>query len=370
MKNTHSSSKIPYYYELIPIDHGLCFPDCFEICNYELVWMDWPQVKEPFSKKMMEYVDSLNPKNDVELLCTKSSLRKKCLQNFYLVEILIKNAVKKGFTLYDIGNMIYKNDEDDEKETDIQHLIEKTKDIYKIVKSTNNKSLYKWVRKSIPLLKEKNSKKQTKKPMRSFNKAFDETIIEEEFEEEVKRNPEEQQKRRRSFSDNISLIEEESILKSSKHNTLKFHNILQSPGSISNSTEDDLTLNQPLHVEKKLSMKFQKNNEVKLTKSPENLSMKRCLSLPYLKRSDSKLSKSSDEYEENFVLEKGKSKTGKWKKKKEKNLKAEDIYDDVFIHYFESSLNEMLKKKLNEKNRAKNLYRNRVVSTQEGSLKN
>lgn len=358
---------------MIPIDHGLCFPDCFEICNYEIVWMDWPQVKEPFSKKTMEYIDSLNPKNDVEMLCTKLSLRKKCLQNFYLAEILIKNSAKKGFTLYDIGNMIYKNDEDDEKETDIQHLIEQTKDIYKIVKSTkNNKNLDKWVRNSISVMKKNNSKKQTKQPMQSFNKAFDEPIREEEFEEEVKRNPEDQ-KRRRSFSDNISLIEEESILKSSKPKTLKFNNILQSPGSISNSTEDDLNLIEPLHVAKKLSTKFQ-NNEVKLTKSPENLTMKKCLSLPYLKRSDSKLSKSSDEYdidkEKNFVLEKGKLKTGKWKKKKEKKLKAEDIYDDIFIHYFENFLNLMLDRKLNEKNRAKNLYRNRVVSTQEGSLKN
>lgn len=334
--------------------------------------MDWPQVKEPFSKKTMEYIDSLNPKNDVEMLIAKLSLRKKCLQNFYLVEILIKNAAKKGFTLYDIGNMIYKNDEDDEKETDIQHLIEKTKYIYKILKSTNNKNIAKLVRKSIPLLKEKNSKKQAKKPMRSFNNTFDEPIMEEEFEEEVKRNQEEQ-KRRRSFSDNISLIEEENILKSSKPKTIKFNNILQSPGSLSNSTEDDLNLIEPLHVTKKLSMKFQKN-EVKLTKSPDHLTMKRCLSLPYLKRSDSKLSKSSDEYdldkEDNFVLEKGRSKTGKWKKRKEKNLKAEDIYDDVFLYYFESFVNQMLDIKSNEKKRAKNLYRNRVVSTQEGSLKN
>ena len=324
--------------------------------------MDWPQSKEPFNKKTLEFLDSLNPKNDVEMLCTKLSLRKKCLQNFYLVEILIKNAAKKGFTLYDIGNMIYKNDEDDEKETDIKHLIEKTKYIYKILKSTNNKNLDKWVRKSISLLNEKNSKKQTKKNTLSFNKPFNETIIEEEFEEEVKRNPEEQ-KRRRSFSDNISLIEEESIL---KPKTIKFHNLLQSPGSVSNSTEDGLNLIENLQLSKKLSMKFQKN-DVKLQKSPENLTMKRCLSLPYLKRSDSKLSKSSDEFEDNFVLEKGKSKTGRPKKKKEKNLKAEDIYDDVFIYYFESFLNQMLDMKLNEKKRAKNLYRNRVVSTNEGS---
>jgi len=35
-------------YRLIPIDHGLTFPDCFKICTYELVWMEWPHVKKTF----------------------------------------------------------------------------------------------------------------------------------------------------------------------------------------------------------------------------------------------------------------------------------------------------------------------------------
>ena len=27
---------------LIPIDHGLSLPDCIEICQDEVVWMNWP----------------------------------------------------------------------------------------------------------------------------------------------------------------------------------------------------------------------------------------------------------------------------------------------------------------------------------------
>lgn len=369
VKNSHSSSKIPYYYELIPIDHGLCLPDCFEICNYEIVWMDWPQVKEPLSKKTLEFIDSLNPKNDVELLCSKLTLRKKCLRNFYLVEILVKTAARKGFTLFEIGNMIYKNDEDDEKETDIKNLIEKTKYIYKIIKSNNNKSLDKWVRKSISLLNEKNQKKDPTKNTKNFQKAFDEPIIEEENEEEFKQNPEEL-KRRKSFSDNFSLAEDESPSKIKDR--LKVHNALQSPRSNSNSTEDDFHLNESIQLKKKLSIKFQKNEVKIIQKSPDHLALKRCLSMPYLKRNDSKVSKSSDEFdrEEDFILEKGRSKKGRYRKKIEKNLKAEEIYDDVFIYYFESFLNQMLDLKMKEKKRAKNIYRNRVYSSEVGLLKN
>jgi hypothetical protein len=35
--------------KFIPIDHGLSFPDNFEIYDYELVWMSYRQSKQPFS---------------------------------------------------------------------------------------------------------------------------------------------------------------------------------------------------------------------------------------------------------------------------------------------------------------------------------
>ena len=37
------------YYKLIPIDHGLSFPDNLEIYDYQLVWMNYPQATRPFS---------------------------------------------------------------------------------------------------------------------------------------------------------------------------------------------------------------------------------------------------------------------------------------------------------------------------------
>jgi hypothetical protein len=34
---------------LIPIDHGLAFPDNFEIYEYQIVWMGYKQAQVPFS---------------------------------------------------------------------------------------------------------------------------------------------------------------------------------------------------------------------------------------------------------------------------------------------------------------------------------
>jgi hypothetical protein len=35
---------------LIPIDHGLSFPDNFEIYDYQIVWMGYKQAKVPLSE--------------------------------------------------------------------------------------------------------------------------------------------------------------------------------------------------------------------------------------------------------------------------------------------------------------------------------
>ena len=47
--------------KLIPIDHGLCLPDTFEIYEDLIAWMNYPQVKEPLSEKEIQFVNKVNP---------------------------------------------------------------------------------------------------------------------------------------------------------------------------------------------------------------------------------------------------------------------------------------------------------------------
>jgi hypothetical protein len=44
------------HYKLIPIDHGLSFPDNLSIADYEIVWTMWPQIKKPINEKLKEYI--------------------------------------------------------------------------------------------------------------------------------------------------------------------------------------------------------------------------------------------------------------------------------------------------------------------------
>ena len=49
--DTLSGPKVKKEYKLIPIDHGLSFPDNFEIYDYEVLWIDFPQTTQPFTER-------------------------------------------------------------------------------------------------------------------------------------------------------------------------------------------------------------------------------------------------------------------------------------------------------------------------------
>lgn len=36
---------------LVPIDHGMCFPDNLAVCSFDLAWLNWRQAELPFSTK-------------------------------------------------------------------------------------------------------------------------------------------------------------------------------------------------------------------------------------------------------------------------------------------------------------------------------
>ena len=53
---------------MIPIDHGLSFPDYIDICVEEIIWMNWPQTKEPFSQTELDFIDSINIDADINII--------------------------------------------------------------------------------------------------------------------------------------------------------------------------------------------------------------------------------------------------------------------------------------------------------------
>ena len=98
--------------ELVPIDHGLSLPDCFEVSKYDLCWMSWPQAKEPLTVKAVEYVSRLNPLEDARRLKQCLPVRDRCLRNFRIAGLLLKKGVESGLSLHDIGSIMYRSDDD------------------------------------------------------------------------------------------------------------------------------------------------------------------------------------------------------------------------------------------------------------------
>ena len=51
---------------------------------------------------------------DVKLLTSKLKFRKECIKNFKIANIFLKKAAEAGLTLYEIANIMYKTDPDEE----------------------------------------------------------------------------------------------------------------------------------------------------------------------------------------------------------------------------------------------------------------
>ena len=85
---------------LIPIDHGLSFPDNFEIYEHQIVWMGYKQANTPLSPTYLAFIDSIDPVKDCETLKEKLGFRPICLINFRIASIFLKKLAKAGFTLY------------------------------------------------------------------------------------------------------------------------------------------------------------------------------------------------------------------------------------------------------------------------------
>ncbi|KAL6909927.1 hypothetical protein ACP4OV_001586 [Aristida adscensionis] len=91
--------------ELIPIDHGLCLPECLEDPYFE--WIHWPQASIPFSEDELEYIANLDPMKDADMLRMElPMIREACLRVLIISTIFLKEATAFGLCLAEIGEMM------------------------------------------------------------------------------------------------------------------------------------------------------------------------------------------------------------------------------------------------------------------------
>lgn len=120
-------------YKLIPIDHGLSFPDNLSIADYEVVWYMWPQIRKPINEKLKEYIQNLDIKKNIKLLQNSLTFRPICLRNYRIAETLLKEAVKMDFNLWEISKIVYKEDRD-EGLSILEEIVDQTEKYYKRVR--------------------------------------------------------------------------------------------------------------------------------------------------------------------------------------------------------------------------------------------
>lgn len=88
--------------ELVPIDHGLCLPECLDDPYFE--WLNWPQASVPFTETELQYISKLDPFNDAEVLRTElGSLQESSLRVLIVCTIFLKEAAASGQCLAEIG---------------------------------------------------------------------------------------------------------------------------------------------------------------------------------------------------------------------------------------------------------------------------
>lgn len=88
--------------ELVPIDHGLCLPECLDDPYFE--WLNWPQALVPFSDTELDYISNLDPFKDAELLRTElHSLPESAIRVLVVCTVFLKQAAAAGLCLAEIG---------------------------------------------------------------------------------------------------------------------------------------------------------------------------------------------------------------------------------------------------------------------------
>ena len=159
--------------KLIPIDHSLAMPECIEISEYDLCWMNFPQCKEKTEEKCIEFIRKIEPLRDIMLLKESMPISDKSLTLLRSSSILLKKGTEAGLTLQQIGSLICRK-EDDYTPSVLEKVISKSIEL--------NKSIQKSLKKKIQLKKHnKHNKSNLPFEITSRSRAYSSNSEEEFF---------------------------------------------------------------------------------------------------------------------------------------------------------------------------------------------
>jgi len=98
---------------LVPIDHGLSLPSTV-MGGGSFEWLQFPHCKQPFDEDTVDFVRNIDADRDVQLLRQLPGVREECIETMKICTIFLKKCVKRGMTLYQIGRMMSRYDDEQE----------------------------------------------------------------------------------------------------------------------------------------------------------------------------------------------------------------------------------------------------------------
>jgi len=90
---------------LIPIDHGLAFPETLSLTRDRWIWMEWEQSKLPFDAVTLQNINDIDIEKDIENI-GETSLSPRALQWMRIAHMTLKKGANAGLTLFEIGCVV------------------------------------------------------------------------------------------------------------------------------------------------------------------------------------------------------------------------------------------------------------------------
>jgi len=108
---------------LTPIDHGYVLRTKADVAWCDWVWLEWPQMKEPLTKKLKQYVLSIDVDKDVEMLREMLSIDDAACDVYRASCNLLISGVKKGLSLYEIATLACRTDDLGEQPSALEKIL-------------------------------------------------------------------------------------------------------------------------------------------------------------------------------------------------------------------------------------------------------
>jgi hypothetical protein len=107
-----SDSRYSDQYQLVPIDHGYCFPQQLRIDELDWTWFHCPHVAVEVQPEIKEYINSLDIEQQIYDLTNQVPMSEDQLFLLRVSHALLKEGINAGLTLRDLAGLIARTEED------------------------------------------------------------------------------------------------------------------------------------------------------------------------------------------------------------------------------------------------------------------